>query len=298
MQALSTVALLFALLLCGCRQLETTPDSSPVAVVPSAGSPIVPALPPSAQTVAVYRVATDDSGGSNSPVDGSPPVDCTILPPHNPDQFVAAAHDSAAPSADVADGFQMGIPGEPGEAIAVPPSRGSESDSSIPGGRLGEIFAATWDDALHDYGNFYSRRTAIEFVAILTPAAVLANTDLDYRFGNWYQTDVRSAETNRAAAFFMPLGNGYYTIPVYLSAKFIGEYFDDLPGMSLLGEWGDRTSRALLVARRRCWPHNTCSAAGGLLPTTTNRTGGRFTARTALAATPSSAPCPSSPWPK
>ena len=46
---------------------------------------------------------------------------------------------------------------------------------------------------------------------------------------------------------FRQLGNGYYTIPVYVSAKFLGEYFDDQPGMALLGEFGDRTTRALLV---------------------------------------------------
>ena len=57
------------------------------------------------------------------------------------------------------------------------------------------------------------------------------------------------APTPRTAppTFFRPLGNGYYTIPVYVSAKFLGEYFDDQPGMPLLGEFGDRTTRALLV---------------------------------------------------
>jgi hypothetical protein len=245
-RALSTVALLFAFLLCGCRQLEMPPDSSPVAVAPTSGSSIVPELPPTAQAVAVYRIAADDVG-IVTPVDVSPPVDCTILPPRAPDQFVADARGGVASNVGDAGGFLADIPGAPSEAIAVPSSDGGANDDFLPRGRLGQILATTWDDALHDYGNFYSRRTAIELVAILAPAAVLANTDLDYRFGNWYQTDVRSAQTNRAAAFFMPLGNGYYTIPVYLSAKFIGEYFDDVPGMSILGEWGDRTTRALLV---------------------------------------------------
>lgn len=226
--------------------METPPADSPVALAPTSGPSIAPALPPSAQAVAVYRIAGDDRNIA-SPVDSSPPVDCTILPPRDPGQYVADARDGAASGVgDAASSFAE-VPGGPGEATAVPPSDGSESGGSRPGGRLGEILAATWDDALHDYGNFYTPRTAIEFVAILAPAAVSANTDLDYRFGNWYQTDVRSARTNRVAALVMPLGNGYYTIPVYLSAKFIGEYFDDLPGMSLLGEWGDRTTRALLV---------------------------------------------------
>ena len=113
--------------------------------------------------------------------------------------------------------------------------------------RCGEILATTRDNVFDDYANYYTRDTLGEFVVILAPAAVFANSDWDADVGDWYQQHVRSDATNRAAAFFRPLGNGYYTIPVYVSAKFLGEYFDDQPGMALLGEFGDRTTRALLV---------------------------------------------------
>jgi hypothetical protein len=131
--------------------------------------------------------------------------------------------------------------------VARPSSEACDAEVAGPAGRLRSIFASTCDDVWHDYGNYYSRSTALEFTAILAPAAVSANTDMDANFATWYQTHIRSADTNRAADFFRPLGNGYYTIPVYVSAKFIGEYFDDVPGMNLLGQFGDRASRALLV---------------------------------------------------
>ncbi len=113
--------------------------------------------------------------------------------------------------------------------------------------RSAEILNTTIDNVFLDYGNYYTRSTLGEFILILAPAAAFANSDWDADIGNWYQYHVRSAATNRASDFFRPLGNGYYTIPVYVSAKLLGEYFPDEPGMALLGEFGDRTSRALLV---------------------------------------------------
>ena len=113
--------------------------------------------------------------------------------------------------------------------------------------RSAEILNTMIDNVFLDYGNYYTRSTLGEFILILAPAAAFANSDWDADVGNWYQYHVRSAATNRASDFFRPLGNGYYTIPVYVSAKLLGEYFPDEPGMALLGEFGDRTSRALLV---------------------------------------------------
>jgi len=113
--------------------------------------------------------------------------------------------------------------------------------------RCGEILATTQDHVFRDYANYYTLNTLGEFVVILAPAAVFANSDFDADVGNWYQQHIRSGDTDRAATVFRTLGNGYYTIPAYVSAKFLGEYFDDYPGMDLLGEFGDRTTRALLV---------------------------------------------------
>lgn len=238
----------------GCRQLDTqSPGAAAMSVARPIDPPVASAPSPFLAANGDYRVAADGNR-ENLPVTGdqTSPSACLILPQDDLDQFLDAARAGAVPLFDDAGSFFPELSNEPaqaipGQTVADEPSKISETDNGGPAGRIGRILVSTWDDALQDYGNYYSRRTALEFAAILAPAAVFANSDLDYRFGNWYQANVRSAETNRVAAFVMPLGNGYYTIPVYVSAKFIGEYFDDLPGMSLLGEWGDRTTRALLV---------------------------------------------------
>ena len=213
----------------------------------------------SALTTRVYRVAEDEPNAVPASDDRFLPTDYSIVPLRVPDQSLATDGGNSTPPLGGAARFVMGdspeLPcGESG-ALAVgaaddgarPPATSGETADGNFHGRFRDILASTCDDVWHDYGNYYSRSTALQFAAILAPAAVLANTDLDANFANWYQTHIRSSETNRASDFFRPLGDGYYTIPVYVSAKFIGEYFDDVPGMGLLGEFGDRASRALMV---------------------------------------------------
>ena len=147
---------------------------------------------------------------------------------------------------DAASGFSELPTGSP-EAANNQPLMIGETENQAPMSRFGEILATTQDHVFRDYANYYTRDTLGEFIVILAPAAVFANSDFDADVGNWYQQHIRSVATNRVSNFLRPLGNGYYTIPVYVSAKFLGEYFDDQPGMALLGEFGDRTTRALMV---------------------------------------------------
>jgi hypothetical protein len=185
-----------------------------------------------ARTTTVYRIAEVEREADSATGDRFLPTDCNILPPREPDQFLAADAAHVSPHPGDATRFVMADPTDlpPGESEAL--SVGAADDGARP--------PATSDETAD--GSFRGR-----FGAIFASAAVFANTDLDANFATWYQTHIRSSETNRAADFFRPLGNGYYTIPVYVSAKFMGEYFDDVPGMGLLGQFGDRASRALLV---------------------------------------------------
>jgi hypothetical protein len=213
----------------------------------------------SARTTTVYRVADDERESVSAADERFSPTACVIAPPRGPDQFLADSDRNASPrpgdlarfeSEDLQDlpsGESKNLSVDSPDAAAHPRSARGEMADGTCGGRFRAIFGSTCDDVWHDYGNYYSRSTAIQFVAVLAPAAVLANTNLDANFATWYQTHIRSSETNRVSDFFRPLGNGYYTIPVYVSAKFVGEYFNDVPGMGLLGEFGDRASRALLV---------------------------------------------------
>ncbi len=212
-----------------------------------------------ARTTTVYRITEDEPYAVSANDDRFLPTDCNILTPRAPDQFLSPdAGDISSrpgggarfvtwdsPESPSGESGTLSV-GAADDGTRPPSTSGATADGNFHG-RFRDILASTCDDVWHDYGNYYSRRTAIEFAAILAPAAVFANSNLDANFGAWYQTHIRSSDTNRASDFFRPLGNGYYTIPVYVSAKFVGEYFDDVPGMGLLGEWGDRTTRALMV---------------------------------------------------
>jgi hypothetical protein len=147
---------------------------------------------------------------------------------------------------DSPKGFAGVATGSPDSANSQPLSTG-EAENCGRMSRFGEIVVTTRDHVFGDYANYYTRDTLGEFIVILAPAAVFANSDFDADVGDWYQQHIRSVATNHAADVFRPLGNGYYTIPFYVSAKFLGEYFDDQLSMALLGEFGDRTTRALAV---------------------------------------------------
>ncbi len=251
------IAAATALVVCafGCRQVDTLgPGNASLSLDRPQSLPLLAPRVSSAQVVEVCRFP-DEPGESRSTapneiVGETAPIDCNFsegmgtmerlscgecepLPP----SFGGAAKGLA----ELADAI------EPVNPSAGRPLQPDEVEEVDPKARFGEILTATRDNVFHDYSNYYTRRTLGEFIVILAPAAVFANSDFDADVGTWYQTHVRSVDTNRTSNFIRPLGNGYYTIPFYVSAKLLGEYFDDQPGMALLGEFGDRTTRALLV---------------------------------------------------
>ena len=208
--------------------------------------------PPPYCFVEVCRVPTDEAGESRSTAPGEiadepAPVNC------NTETLGAAGRPSYGECeplppnfGDAAKGL-ANLAGDSADASTGQPLPSADKENGGPGSRFGEILGTTRDNVFSDYANYYSRGTLGEFLVILAPAAVFANSDWDADVDIWYQEHVRSNATNRAASFVKPLGNGVYTIPFYVSAKFLGEYFDDWPGMALLGEFGDRSTRALAV---------------------------------------------------
>jgi len=218
----------------GCRQVDTfAPTGGTISANRPQGLPGAAISTSTARIVEVCRIPTDEGGECPSLAAIGPPAcdEFESLPPN-----FGGATKGLAELANEADGTPAG------DSL----SHGETRDQSFKSW-CGEILAATRDNVLLDYSNYYTRRTLGEFIVILAPAAVFANSDWDADVGTWYQVHVRSQATNNASNFIRPLGNGYYTIPFYVSAKFLGEYFDDQPGMALLGEFGDRTTRALLV---------------------------------------------------
>jgi len=238
----------------GCRQVNTLgPGGDSLSAHRPQSQPAVAPLTSSAQVVEVCRIPTDEAGINRSTVpreiaDEAAPVNCNLT------EFLGAmeppSRGECEPLPPNFGDATKGLAELAGNSPDLPSSRPSacgRAEEHGPMSRWGEILVTTRDNVCQDYVNYYSRDTLGKFIVILAPAAVFANTNLDSEVGNWYQQHVRSASTNHAADFFRPLGDGFYTIPVYVSAKLLGEYFDDRPGMALLGEFGDRTTRALAV---------------------------------------------------
>jgi hypothetical protein len=248
------VAAVLAVCACGCRQVDSFgPVPTSISADSSRSLPTTAPTTSRAQVVEVCRFPGDEGGGStgsNEFAGGSGPISGNLNQGMETKESLSLAEPADPSRATYTSDAWQKFLAEAGGAPADPPAgqplfTGPEDDN--PKTRLGAILAATQDNVFKDYANYYTVNALGEFAVILAPAAVFANSDLDADVGNWYQQHIRSADTNRASNFIRPLGNGFYTIPVYVSAKFLGEYFDDQPGMALLGEFGDRTSRALLV---------------------------------------------------
>ncbi len=98
-----------------------------------------------------------------------------------------------------------------------------------------------------DHGQYYSRHTLSDLALGVALAAPLANTSLDHDFRDWWQDDVRSSDTDRAAVFWKVLGEGAILIPAMACLNLAGEALDDRPAFDLAGEFGNRATRAYLV---------------------------------------------------
>ena len=146
--------------------------------------------------------------------------------------------------------------------------------------------------------NYYTRDTLGEFIVILAPAAVFANSDWDADVGNWYQEHVRSNATNRAADLLPAAGKRLLHDTRLCFRQVPGRILRRPARHGAVGRIrrshhaGLAGGRSALVGR--AIPDRRRAAVGH---TRTNRTGGRFTAPTAPAAMPSWARCPFSPWP-
>jgi membrane-associated phospholipid phosphatase len=81
----------------------------------------------------------------------------------------------------------------------------------------------------------------------LGTAAVLANTPLDQHFQNWYHDDVRTRDTDHFADLVREIGDGWYAIPVFAGAALLGPHCGCTTAGPVVGEWGDRCFRSVLV---------------------------------------------------
>ncbi len=98
-----------------------------------------------------------------------------------------------------------------------------------------------------DHQNFYSWPTMSKMLVAVGGAGVLANTSLDQDLHDWYQDDLRSPESDHVADVVRVFGEGQIIIPTCIGLGLLGSWCDDTLCGHTVGEFGLRSSRALLV---------------------------------------------------
>ncbi len=78
-------------------------------------------------------------------------------------------------------------------------------------------------------------------------AALIANSQSDRELREQYQEHVRGPTGNNFSAWCKEFGNGGMMIPVMAAGWLGGDMLYDWPAGSVIGEWGERSLRSLLV---------------------------------------------------
>lgn len=174
------------------------------------------------------------------------------------------------PLEQVAGGYEIGFPGAaermPGlvgdssrvvqagyEEVPLPapiatfggPTPGSRRSASD----WPEWSETPWQNVGNDHLHFYSLRGLALVGVGVGVAAAMANTPVDEEVNDGYHNYIQSGHTGLSAAVGKTkfMGNGWIVGPVCVSAIALGLTFDEDPAMSIIGDWGQRTARTLLV---------------------------------------------------
>jgi len=126
---------------------------------------------------------------------------------------------------------------------SIPRATASFSDTCF---RVGNRAA---DRITSDFRNLYSFDSAKNFGVVLLGAGVLANTQMDQNFQNWYGKHVRSSFTDDMSIVAKQFGEGQYFIPIMATSAITYRFFQQRRGLQEhpLGEFTARTTRGYLV---------------------------------------------------
>jgi hypothetical protein len=113
------------------------------------------------------------------------------------------------------------------------------------------------DIVADDYKSYFKRERLLRLGIAFGAAGIVANTNMDMAFRNWYQENVRSERTDCWASdpttdlafnakFF---GEGKYMVPAALLAASVN-YID---ADTAVGNWGANASRAYIVGLPAMW---------------------------------------------
>ncbi len=131
--------------------------------------------------------------------------------------------------------------------LRLPPVDAVFRESGVAAG--GEPLTALQQIA-SDHRNFYSYSGMRDLAVGISAAAVLANTNLDENIRDVVLENITNvgvdeyAETIHDTKF---LGNGMYSLPVFAGLAISGRLWSENRGLSIGGEWGERSLRTILV---------------------------------------------------
>jgi hypothetical protein len=110
----------------------------------------------------------------------------------------------------------------------------------------GDQFHRLWNDAQ----NFYCTDNLLCVGLAIGAAAPMANTHADQGIRNWYQSQAgrgQSAAAEQLADIGKAFGEYKYAVPLYFAMSFGGHLFPDHELMGPIGNFGDRSLRALAI---------------------------------------------------
>lgn len=106
-------------------------------------------------------------------------------------------------------------------------------------------------DIVDDYQNHYSARRLGQLALLVGGTGIMANTDIDQNWYDYYQDHIRSSATNRIADSFEPLGRletVLMTLPVYATGMVLSKYASHSDFANRYGEYGSRALRTFALA--------------------------------------------------
>lgn len=102
-------------------------------------------------------------------------------------------------------------------------------------------------DVVQDYRNFYSWENMGMTAGVIGVAATLANSDADDEVHKLWQEDVRNSGWDDFSSAVRDTGEGKYVIAASFAAAGVGALTSHTAVGHTVGEWGQRSTRGLLV---------------------------------------------------
>lgn len=115
---------------------------------------------------------------------------------------------------------------------------------------LGAYYRPRLRGLAEDYKNFYWSENLLYLGGAIAIAAPLANTNADQTVRTWYQRGAgngRFVGLDHTADVFNGIGNWEAAVPVLLACSLVGYAWDDNAAAAAVGEFGNRSVRALAV---------------------------------------------------